>query len=456
MNFAAPFDPLLPQLPAALDGEAMAPLFARALDDDAALLGCEVESAKYRPRRNCSVSYRLTLQRAGRRLDQRVGARFCSGGDAARRHAKALARSPLPTAGGPALTHDATLDMVAHWLPNDPKLAPLRLLLDADALRRSAIDDVAAELGGGAVDSLAVELVQVVPELRACARVTLRRAGTEEQVLYAKCDHEHDGAATQRGLWRMAASAAQQAGELTTPRPLLWQPATGLHWQHAVAGVPLPQADPALGPTLSADVGWRLAALHAVPVPEAPLVHVDGLRHDLRRLAVLMAEALPACAPVIARIACHLDSDAPLAFDAPTVTLHGDLHPANVLVHAGRTAFVDLDSLRRGPAIFELGGWVADALYRAVLDSLSIEQALGSAAAFVGAWSRAARVRVDAEALAWSAAFHLLCRRGWRCLVNLKPGRLRALPALLTMAEAVLAAGSVDAAAELSREELIA
>ncbi len=148
----------------------MARTFADALRGDMRLIGCAVDRVNYRPQRSCSVSYRLQLRdaRDGRVFEQYVGACFLRDGEAAPRHAKALQARWVASPAGPTVQHDAALDMLAYWLPNDPKLGARRLLGDAGALRAQALDEVAATFGGVYAQHDAC-LAQVVPELRACA-----------------------------------------------------------------------------------------------------------------------------------------------------------------------------------------------------------------------------------------------------------------------------------------------
>ena len=130
--------------------------------------------------------------------------------------------------------------------------------------------------------------------------------------------------------------------------------------------------------------------------------------------------------------------------------MHGDLHPNNILVaqRAGGTchAFIDLDDLHRGPAAVELGAWVADAFYRALLDGRDPATQAASCHAFLAAYAQASGHAVDSAALAWSTAHHLLCRRAHGGVANLKPGRFAGVPALLALADRVGQAGNVAAA----------
>ena len=456
MNRALPHDPALPQLAQALDPHAMAQVFGTALTG-LQVLACEVDRVKYRPQRNCTVAYRLRLvdPRQGREFEQGVAARFCSGGDAARRHRNARDRSTVASAAGPALIHVPALDMLAHWLPNDAKLDALQLLSDDAEMRRRCLPEVVAALTGGVGNLIdhSTRFVQVVPELRVCARVELRvQQRTGAHTLYAKADLERSGAATHAVMQALRTTPAQADGRLHTPRPVLWQPAAGLHWQEAVPGRALQDIEPSIGPASSARVGAQLAALHATAVPAPHTTSIDTLRAQVRRAAELLARVEPAWQPLLNSLAIELDAGAAALDSQPLATLHGDLHPRNILVDGAQLTFIDLDSVHVGPAVIELGGWVADMLYRATLDSVAPQQAAPSWRAFLAAYAAASGRSINASLLAWSTARHLLCRRARGCVANLKPGRFEAVPALLALAEAIASAGSIDAAIQAQQE----
>ncbi len=198
-----PHDPALPQLAQALDRRAMADVFAAqwaALGASPApqVQCCEIERVKYRPRRNLAVAYRLVLQGAdGVVREQRVAVRFCAGGESARRAAKAWSGLQADGTTGLACTHDAALDMVAHWWPHDPKLGrAARVLGDEQALAAQALPELVASLtaGRGRLLGQQLALVQVVPELRASARLTLRIEPAVGQALVWRTGYAKIGA----------------------------------------------------------------------------------------------------------------------------------------------------------------------------------------------------------------------------------------------------------------------
>lgn len=450
---AGPQDAALPQLARALDPQAMADSFG-ALLGHLHVAGCEVERVKYRPGRNASIVYRLRLcdRRGHRAFEQRVAARLCRPGEALTRQRQAQRRQLVASQAGPAVSLFDELDMLVHWWPNDAKLGVLQRLTDERTMRERVLPGVVQALTGGRGRLLTheVALVQVVPELRVCARVRLRwqspgSEAPEEATLYAKADLEQDGAATQARLAWLADSEARHLGRLHTPLPVLWQPEFGLHWQHAVPGRPLEEVEPVPGPVTSARVARQLAALHGTPLPGLRLLTPDALVVQQRHAAALLVAAHPAWQGGLAPLLAALEAGAVALAGEPAVTLHGDLHLHNILVDGSGLALIDLDALHCGPAVLELGAWAADAAYRGLLHGASPDAAWPGVAAFLEAHAAASGGAPAARLLAWSMAHHLLCRRAAGGVANLKPGRWARVPGLLALAEAVLRAGSIDA-----------
>jgi aminoglycoside phosphotransferase (APT) family kinase protein len=443
MTNALPHDPTLPHLATALDGVAMARVFEGMLSR--AVEGCRIDRVKYRPRRNASVSYLVALRDAqGRAFEQAVGTRWCQGGESAHRHAKALQQTPHPSAAGPSWSHQPDLDMCAAWAPNDPKLGALAELLDADRLRTRWLPEVvaAATHNHARVQSHTTTLVQWVPEHRACARVDLRLDDGRSLALYAKADTEAPVATTHAVLQALHANP-----RLRTPRPVACQPAAGLHWQEAIDGQPLAALGCAFGMSHAAQVGELMAALHATPVPAATDIKAEGLRHERHDAARMLAVVEPSWQPSLGRLTAALDRGDVAIRSLVPCTLHGDLHRGNLLASDTGLALIDLDSVRRGPSVLELGSWIADSIYLALLERQEPTTAAPQWRELLRAYAGAGGTPADEATLAWATAQQLLCQRAYRCVANLKPGRFALVPALLRHAEAIACTRSLDATA---------
>jgi Phosphotransferase enzyme family len=459
---ALPVDPRLPQLPTALDEAAMAEVFAgivQAQRPGHRVEACALDRIKYRPGRNLAVSYRLRLREAGSAasFEQIVAARFCAAGESASRNAKAHSLPALRSAAGLVTSHVEALEMIAAWWPNDPKLGAAAELFGNDAgVQRRVLGDVVHAMTGGRGELVQHELhlAQVVPENRACARVELTYRGAtgeapQQRRLYVKADAERHGPITHAVMQALHGSAAQAQGRLLTPASVLWHAPSGSHWQLALPGSTLLDVAPQVSRAASMRVGALLAALHATPVPAERRNDASQWRERLRMVADVLACVEPRWEPLVRELASSLALGVDAAWGAPSVTLHGDLHPRNVLVAGERFGLIDLDSVQLGPAIADLGDWIADALYRALLGGQSVATALAACHAFLRAYAGASGAHCSHAALAWSTAHSLLCQRAWRSVVNLKPGRYALVAPLLEMAAAILRAGSIAAALDL-------
>jgi thiamine kinase-like enzyme len=406
-----PFDPVLPTLAQLLDAPSMAAGFALPLRGQGLHVeGCEVERIKYRPRRNASISYRLALRDAGdgERLERRVAARLREGG---------------------------VLQLA--WWPHDRKLDAPRMLDDGAALSARWLPEVIEALDGPGAQlrSQRVDVVQYVPEQRLTARVALRwqRDGAlRSATVYAKASREPDGATAHGILAALQATPAWRAGRLRTPAALLWQPQAQLHWQSAAPGIAL--LDHAQAARFAAPLGEQLAALHHAPVELARRLDGRALRARLAEVGQTLALVLPASQGELRRAVDALERGLRWLDGQPDATLHGDLHPRNVLVNGETLTLIDLDGARRAPALLELGSWCADGVYRAVLAGGPAQRDASAWAALLQGYARGGGSVPAAPALAWATAWQLLTQRAWRCVVNLKPGRFEIAPRLIALA----------------------
>lgn len=447
-----PQDPALPQLARAFDVHAMAEVFADELRVHGSQLeSCTIERVKYRPNRNCTLSYLLRLRDgiSGLALEQRVTARLCSGGDSVRRAASVSATPLHATLSGPALRLLPALDMLTWWWPNDAKLTAPQLLADAHALREHVLPELVAVLsdGRGTLINHEIEIVQYVPEQRLTARLDLRwQAGGQhvQQRVYAKASREPNGALAHEILRTLQASPAWDAGSLRTPRALLWQPAHALRWQLGLPGRALLDLPRTEATRLATPLGAQLAALHGTPVAAASDLSRAVLYTRLIQITELLGDALPASRGTLRRAAEYLTDGLRWLEGADLVTLHGDLHPRNVLSDGDQLALIDLDDLHRGPALLELGAWMAEGMYRAVLEGGAPTRDQQAWQALLEGYAGAGGIQPPPQALAWACAWNLLCQRAWRCVVNLKPGRFAIAPGLITLAADIARSQSLE------------
>lgn len=449
-----PTDTMLPHLAQALDEAAMGEIFGDAVRMHGVQVeNCSAERIKYRPRRNCSLSYRLQLRdtATNRLFEQRVAARLCSGDDALRRSERAREAILSASAAGPALRLIPALDMLTWWWPNDPKLAAPRVLSDARALREQVLPEVVAALsaGRGKLAGYQLEIAQYVPEHRVCARVALSWFADGHHVretVYAKASREPGGAVAHAILRDLQAGAAWRAGRLRTPRALLWQPAFDLHWQQALPGCALQELPLAEAQRLAVPLGEQLAALHGAGVQTSRVLTPQVMHARLNDVLAVLEPVLPAARGELRQIAAYLAAGVDEMAGLPQATLHGDLHARNILVDGGQLGVIDLDGLRRGPVVLELGAWVADSMYRALLDGAPPRRDSPAWQALLDAYAGAGGLMPQPRHLAWAVVWNLLCQRAWRCVINLKPGRFVLAPRLVDLAHEMAGTRQLEAA----------
>jgi Phosphotransferase enzyme family len=455
MTHELPVDPVLPGLADALDSARMRKVFALELRESGDCVeGCEVERVKYRPRRNCTVSYRLRIRRAadGSEYEQRVSARLCAIDDALDRLAKAQRKPQAPSLAGPGLRLLAAQDMLTWWWPNDSKLAAPRVLADRDRLTRETVPALVAALGLGekarCVDH-ALEVVQYVPESRLTVRLQLtvetEASALETHVVFGKAGREPGAAQACETLLRVHGSAAAREGRLHVPRPLLLDADGGCFWQQGLGGGALLDAPPAQAWALMPALGAQLVALHALPLSLARVADTPQQLRQLQTVVEVMHCNFPRLRDTTEASARALADGWTRRAALPLRPLHGDLHPRNVLVDGDRLSLIDLDGMRMGPVELELGSWIADAISRSVLAGRDPFSDAPAWRALLQAYGDARSGAVDLDTLAWATGWSLLVQRAWRCVVNLKPGRYAIVPQLL----ALVAAFSRPHAAEL-------
>jgi hypothetical protein len=96
--------------------------------------------------------------------------------------------------------------------------------------------------------------------------------------------------------------------------------------------------------------------------------------------------------------------------------------------------------------VLELGAWIADGMYRALLDGAAPARDGAAWQALLDGYADAGGTRPPLRMLAWATAWNLLCQRAWRCVVNLKPGRFAIAPRLIVLASEVAGMHRLEAA----------
>jgi streptomycin 6-kinase len=430
MSAVLPSDHALPALARLFDTSGMLASLQPAADGAAAELDCEIERVKYRPNRNCVVAYRLSAARAPTR---RLAVCMYRASEADERFARAVSIDP-----GARLLPE--LNAVVWRFPYDRKLPALPLLADASQARGLWLDSIVQSCWPrrqlGAIDS---RVVSFFPEHGATFRfdVALRRRGQPDirKAFFGKTRYDDDGADAFKVMTALRADAEERGVAACCPRALLYDGERRVLWQEAIAA-------PTLNQLLdgNADIDWRtvaraIARLHASRLELPATRSFADLLPEIDRAVAVCGTALPESAAQANRLRQALLRRQPITL--PRLALvHGDLHSKNILLRAGRVWLIDFDRVTRGDPLADIASLAAELLYRDCVAARSPRwQRAGD---LLRAYCDATRCRGSAVDLRWHVAAALLRERVYRVVTSLKPGRIDALPRLLTVAELVM------------------
>jgi hypothetical protein len=156
---------------------------------------------------------------------------------------------------------------------------------------------------------------------------------------------------------------------------------------HGAAGLPatIPRVTPAWWQALCREwVDPRLRE-HAARHPQETTARA--------RTLIGRAAGLPAVSAVLAEL--------------PPTLLHGDVHPGNVLVHAGRATLIDWGSSRAGPAALDLANLVAADSADVARYARTWQQVTGQPppAAAIELGYRWAALQIPVQYLPWTTAY---------------------------------------------------
>lgn len=430
MSVVLPQDQALPALARLFDTTEMLASLQPANHGAEPEFDCEIERVKYRPNRNCVVAYRLTGARATTR---RVAVCMYRATEAQERLAKAMGIDPdarlLPE-----------LNAVVWQFPFDRKLSALPLLANSDHVRQLWLEPLVQRCWPlrqlGNVNS---QVISFFPEhgatFRFDASLTRRGQPDIQKACFGKTRYDDDGGHAFKVMTEMRAEANDRGIPNFCPRPLLYDRERRVLWQEAVAA-------PTLSALLdsSADIDWRAIAravsrLHSSRIELPAERTFDALLPELGRAVTACATAMPAASLDANKLLQTLLRHRPKS-SATLALVHGDLHSKNILLRDGRVWLIDFDRASRGDPLADIASLVAELLYRDCVAARSPRWQRASA--LLRAYCDAARCHGLAADLRWHVAAALLRERAYRVVTSLKPGRLAALPRLLTTAATML------------------
>jgi tRNA A-37 threonylcarbamoyl transferase component Bud32 len=405
-------DPALPQLDFLLDVDEVARRFSARLGSEGVIKidRCERLRIKYSPGASLRVLHRIQVNGAS----YTVAARAFTGG----RSKSAFERATRKVIScGPLLpvAHDAGLDTVYWTFPNDRKITRLGVLASPPEALANLWESRWTQS----------RIVAYAPEK--C--VTAQCLGDKNELLaYAKVysDHEtssrdiYDAISKNISTAKSGLRIASVLAYSEEHRTLLLRP---------VAGRRLAELDNEELPDGFRRFGVALAALHSISFPDGlmPFTRFDSDR--IQEAGHLIGRARPDVAELAANLAGELCGRRNDLTD-PAVCLHGDVHPKNAILQSSSITLIDLDQAGTGPAVADIGSFLAALRYSRCVGLISHTDERELAGAFLYGYSEG-RELPGGSSLRWHTSAALLAERSLRAVSRIRREGLKHLNELL-------------------------
>jgi hypothetical protein len=377
-----------------------------------------LERIRYRPQRNCLITWSVSLENGTSRQQSFVSLLVCRDGESGD-HLATI--GPYPADISRNAIHLPELDAVLRIFPQDRKLRGIIALADPPAL----VADLALTLK--AVDPFGtLELIQFVAERSCTVRVQLRGGAGWAYGKFYRPGESRTAWELMNRLWN---SEPSQAGRLVIPAPLTLDPVTESVWVQGLAGqsLELGASDERLFET-----GRTVAVLHTLPGDGLAEVTDVLLMEQLRRAIETILLVRPELNGRLVRLAKILT---PSGVDQP-VTLHGDLHLKNIFgLGDSQIGLIDLDNVVRGDRWLDLASLAAYLCYVSLVAQTDNNRVSHQIEQLRAGYKAASGLIIDERRWGRMVARALLTERAYRCITRLKPNLSTDLERLVVMAE---------------------
>jgi len=446
-----PTDALLPQLAVIMDPESMKARLQDQLFDSPQererfrIRQCEITRARLKPGSSCMVGYRLEIEdRTTKETGEQIlCGRACTEGQSRSQWERALVRSLVQPRFGRALIYLPELEMVLWSFPNDRRMDTLPTLVDPDHFMSVILPKLLASHLGNEwkVTGATSTLVHYIGEHRCMVRIEANvdhqgDARQQSVTLFQKTYHNEKGEETSRVMHQLWQSEARRSGRLVIAKLVSYDSSLKTLWQLGFKGTSLDSWDiesPEFLPFLK-EAACQLAALHSTSITCTRSRTLSDLVANLTVVTPALIRCRPSCGPVLDPLVNRLSAQADRMPEEPRVTLHGDLHLGNVFVNDGHVALIDLDSVRTGSPLLDLGSLIAGLHYLGIQRGRSAEDCHRLVEPFLRTYQANVSWAIHPQMLSWYVAAPLLTR-AYRCVRKLKPGRMDLIDDIVTRAD---------------------
>jgi len=442
-----PIDNILNHLETALNTEKMKTVFQQHLYPALSIRieTCNIERIKYKPQKNCHVSYRLSFKKnhANNTNEQLVCARFYEQAGSISRFLKESDKENSQN----LLIHIPELDCVTWVFPNDRKLINLERVTDPDFLCQQVAPKLVLNVYGSdwAINKFNSEIIRYVPEQNCSVRIQLEIAQSQSKqqkkmVVYGKNFYNQSGQQVYHIMCQLWDSEVCKQGILNIPKPLLYHSQYRMLWQMGVPGVMLSElyANQTLFLNGVANSARQIALLHQVPLHDCPRNNQEKIVQELHKVGQLLKKFNVPCRQEITNLIEKLVGFFSNVMPEHQVTLHGDLHLKNILVDSDRVFLIDLDNISLGNPLLDIGSFIAAILNLELTGSIPSSFAEQTIEVFLPVYCEAVPWTVNTTDLRRYIAMALVVERIFRSFTRLKAGRMEIIEDLLKQAETML------------------
>ncbi|MDZ7291738.1 MAG: aminoglycoside phosphotransferase family protein, partial [candidate division KSB1 bacterium] len=307
------------------------------------------------------------------------------------------------------------------------------------------------------VQETRMEVLRYVPGKRLTARCTVRmkRDDGDETNISFIAKQLNDGKKaeqsfhTLRALHKVWSShgfyLAENAAALPAPAPfpralalnkeravIFIEELPGKNLAEALTEVDLAQVMPA--------AGALLAAFHRIPKQVKKRVSRKSELKEVRKALGTIGTAFPELEPRLQKLfgtlcALHWEDNTPMAL------LHGSLRLNHLVIHEGRLALLDLDSLRLGPPAYDLANLLSSLYYFEAQGRLSRSQRQQITRYFLEGYAAQAAWNLAPRVVLWFLISLLINKQALKYVTHFHPDRAEKVTRMLQQAENILEQG---------------
>lgn len=412
-------DPHFPQMPRALNMTRMREIFQKELWTQGKTQGgasvvqtCQIDAQRYKPGKSCVFTYRLKILNTETEAvrEQILCARLCKAGEGAAEFQRAKQKNLAECDGLPPVFYLPALEMVVWVFPNDRKLTHLPKMLDLPFLYDFLPQKLAAlDFESKRLKSIKAQVVHYLPERSCMMRYTLdledRKTGAvRSKIVFGKIYPDDSG----RVVYTVMEQLWPQSEGLNMARPLGYDATLKALWQSALPGKPF-RAEEIKAPhcgEIMREMAVTVAALHRCKLEGAPRFEVSEIKDLLKETLDVVADTQAQWSDRVRLLVERLLAQAEkIGFaSAPLTPIHGDLKIGNMLVDAGKVALIDMDCVRLGDPLCDLGSFIANFYYNGIRAGCDVEGLRPLAAEFRRVYAECVKWEVSQARLHWHIA----------------------------------------------------